>query len=570
MPITFLDEAPSKITFLDEDKPKLTGNPIIDMADANKEVALAKEGISPIGILERAVGVPIGSIEKNTGIPSMPSRYAKNAMDILKGIGNTVDVRHIPETLTVIGNTVDIRKIGGNLSNYVGSRYGSLENANKTVMNDPLGVALDMTLAGGVLNAGVKAGIKAVPVTTPEQMIAKSEDIVQRILNPSKDVIADSLLKKSKIPAVEELAKVIKKAKSEQELLTSTDIAMKNIMEQRTQIFKNNNYKMTDNYISNAEKTLSKRKAEGQITESEIRQYENVIAEEKAWYVKNKENFDRLSAQERKEVLQRKTEPLLKAEQKGANTEDSRFRMQAMDELRGGLMRELEGNDPRVRELNKAWAGLKDARSYLADQAALVKQDANRGLSERLIMIAQGALNPQTAAINMALTRAKHISRLSGKAEKLMSEATKNKVSRVIEDAVSNESRPLGLPDLTPQYVKDRISGITGDLGTTRGKTFTTRGIPSKETIQSKGYVPPGLPSPDLMVNPVHSKAISIRPELSTKYQKAQSINEPIAIKKQPTQAEINIVNSKNPKDFRERNLILKKYGIDKTKFKNL
>lgn len=430
-----------------ETSPKLTGNPSIDMAESNKELATAKKATEPLEILNKVTGYPYTN----------PRILAENVGNIVKPLARPLDTSMA--ILNAATHPVDA------LSSYIG-RY-SPENIKTTIKTDPLGVMMDATVIGGITTAGVKAGIKSIPQATPEQLISKAENITQRILNPSKDVIADSLLKNSKIPAVREMAKVIRKSPNEKVLLTNIDEAIKTNFKERQAIFESNNYKMTDNHIKALENFINQRKSQGQVSSAEVRQMETVLAEEKAWYIKNQDKFDRISGQSRKEYLQDLTKTLIDKRADGSSVITQPARKQALDILRDGLKTGVEGNDIRIRDLNSTYAGLKDAKEMLANQAAIVEQNANKGIVDRLLLMTQGISNPQAAAIKIALDNANNIKRLSGQAERLMQKAMKNRVSNVIKEAVSNEHSPiLGIPDLTPKYLKERSKINIESLGT--------------------------------------------------------------------------------------------------------
>lgn len=451
-----------------DSKPSLTGDPRIDMAGPNAAVEEARSRILP------------------EGIGSVPGTLAKSAGNIVGGVAQAVT--HPADTamgiLKAASHPVDA------LSGYIKGRYDTGENIARTMVTDPFGVIIDASLVGGLMSAGTKAGVRAIDLNkaTPEQLIGKAENITQRILNPSKDVIADAIIRKSQVPAVREAAKVIKKSKTYEQAIQSIDDAVAKNFSERKAIYESNNFKMTDNYIKQAEAALQQRRAQGQLTAAELNQKLRVIADEKAWYVANKDKFDRMGAQARKEFLQKQSEPLLKAERAGQNTEISRFRMQALDDLRSGLMKEVTGNDPRVTNLNSTYEGLKSAKEMLAEEAAVYKQNINKGLVDKVGTLLSGIANPKSAAINTIMWNASRLSKTSGQVEKLMAEATKGRVKSVIDEAIKSE-KILGLPNLTPKYIQDRINKSPGSLGVKTGpmknRPFQIGGVGDKNIIDS-------------------------------------------------------------------------------------
>lgn len=469
-----------------DNEPKLTGDPRIDMVDSNREVSDAKKEAD-----KRTFS--IDRINQVTGYPyTTPKNIGNNLLQLLKApadVGKTLIQIVTDPKGTAQSIAEQSRRPFDPLLNYM-SRY-SKDNIKDTLTKDPIGVMLDASMVGGLGTIGVKAGSKAIskaiPITTPEEMVSKAENITQRILNPSKDVIADSLLKNSKIPAVREAAKVIRKSPNEKALLVNLDDAIKTNFTERNLILESNNYRMTDNHIKNLETFINERKLAGQVNPSELRQMENVLAEEKAWYVKNKDSFNRVGGQKRKEYLQNITESLIEKRADGTKAITQPARKQALDVLRSGLMKEVEGNDLRVRDLNSTYSGLLDAKEMLANQAAIVEQNASKGTMERLVLLVQSAANPQAAAINIALKNAKNISRTSSQIEKLMANATKNRVKNVIDAAIKNEEI-LGLPNLTPRYLRDRQEMKIDSLGTKTkaaiDRPFQIKGVGDIGTIE--------------------------------------------------------------------------------------
>lgn len=463
---------------IDSDWEDVNDSPKMTMEQANSEQQQAQSRVNELNS-------PMGVLQETTGLPNFVRNAGSGVMNLLKAPGYAM--ANQKETVTGILDT--LKDPIGSTGKYLSDRYGSYNKIKETAYNDPIGTILDATVLrglGGVAKAGIKGGIESLPKPTPEKMISDSERLTNRILNPSKDVIADAILKKTKIPAVREAAKVIKKASNHKALINNMDEAIKTNFSQRQQIFEANNYKMTDNHIRDLEDFINQRKSKGQVTSAEIRQMETVLADEKAWHIKNKDKFDRISGESRKEYLQDLTETLIEKRADGSKVVTQPARKQALDILRNGLKEGVEGSDLRVKELNSTYAGLKDAKEMLAQQAAIVEQHINKGVIHRLLLLAQEVANPQSMAINMALRNAKDISKLSGRVENLMSNAMKNKVKMIINDAITSETKPLlGLPNLTPKYLRER-QAITPEILGVKGKPVE-RGIPYKEAIEKYG-----------------------------------------------------------------------------------
>lgn len=484
----------------------------ISLDQANKDIRIAQQATTPLALLDKTISGTSSDIIN--AVPRAAGNIINSGKNIVGGLVNSFG------TVEGLSNTAKgvisaVKNPPNALHEYIKGRYDTLENTGKTITEDPLGTLLDISavtgVAGGTLtkigkanntasvtNAGQKltnisqAPFKAVgdaskqvldnaiKPPSPEQLIAKAEDITYKLLRPSINDVANSLKKHEVYPAVREFTKAIRKSKDFGEAQVHIENATKTIFDERNSILKANNYKMTDNYIKGLEDFYNKKKSEGIMKEPELNQIGDVISQEKAWLAQNPE-MDRLSGQSRKERLQQETKKLLITREDGGITVTEPARKQAMDILRDGLKKEVEGNDIRVRELNETYGGLKDAKDLITRQAAMIKTSASDGLIKRTMMF---FANPRGTVVDNAIDNLNKLSVKTSKIEKLMQQAMKDKVAKVVSESILKErATPLGLPDLTPKYIKDRMKSDIPSLGV-RGKPRIL-GIPGDEVIVS-------------------------------------------------------------------------------------
>lgn len=567
---------------------KYTGNPSIDMASANAEQAKAQEGLSPMNILKSAASITgkqaVGAALETPGI--LANSLVKTGSGLIKGIDQTV--RHPIQTLSALDSI--IRHPQDALGAYVKGRYDTKENAMNQVAKDPFGTLLDLSIVSGgtgsllktvgkanrieglvktgdVLTDVANAPIKTIEATgkaskdilakavkpllppTPDQLIAKAENIAYRILQPATKDTARALAKHQSEPAVREFAKVIKKSKNFQEAQLNIENSIKENFTLRNELLASNNYKMTDGYIRKLEGLIERKKRLGQINPSEVRQLENVLIQEKAWFTKNSDKFRRVDAQARKEYLQTITEPLLKAEQAGLNTEIGRFRMQALDELRGGLMVEIEGGDKTIRALNNTYAGLTEAKKLITEQSAILKNQSYKGLRERALLL---LTNPRSTAVGHAIRNVSSLSNDTAKIEKLMQRAIGKDIQRRVKQVMLEEEKPiLGIPYTTPKYLQERASGSIPSLGV-KGRpiekgvqpTIVSTGIPVPAP-KKIGYIPKYIQEREL--SPIPSLGVKGKP-----VNKGIPTKEPIEKYSAPSLTNKAQTNQSNPSEVKQ------------------
>jgi hypothetical protein len=236
-------------------------------------------------------------------------------------------------------------------------------------------------------------------------------------LQPSKGELASYLEKGKKMPAVEELARTIKKSKNYTELRQNVDNSIKTIMGERNTILKQNNRRIGD-YTKELKNYIDDLKVRGQATPSEIQQMEDVLLREKDFMSKNP--LDRLTGQSRKEYLEDLTDSLLQKTERGAIIDTQPARNRALDKIRQGLRKEVEGNNYKIKELNSRYGGLREARKLVAGQEALAQKAVPESVLQKLINIITHPKDIPGEVARGALDRQMNLIKRTSKIETLM------------------------------------------------------------------------------------------------------------------------------------------------------
>jgi len=267
---------------------------------------------------------------------------------------------------------------------------------------------------------GMEKTVSGVKKAGKTRAYNKAEKITTEILQPSKGELASYLERGKPMPAIEEMARTIKKSKNYTELRQNVDNSIKKVMDERNTILRQNNRRIGD-YTKELKNYIDDLKAKGQATPSEIQQMEDVLLREKDFISKNP--LDRLSGQSRKEYLQDLTDSLLQKTEHGDIIDTQPARNRALDKIRQGLRKEVEGNNYKIKELNSRYGGLREARKLVAGQEALAQKAVPEKLMVRLLRflthpqdipaeVARGALERnanlfnKTKAVQKLVTRA--------------------------------------------------------------------------------------------------------------------------------------------------------------------
>lgn len=122
-------------------------------------------------------------------------------------------------------------------------------------------------------------------------------------------------------------------------------------------------------------------------TESTIRDITKLRELESVYSQKYGSGISRTKAQAVKERLQKETEPLLKKVSAGLSTELSPTEIKGLDKIRSGLMKAVEGGDPKVSRLNNIFKALKSSEALAVHQSNLAKKAPDPTLLERIPVV---------------------------------------------------------------------------------------------------------------------------------------------------------------------------------------
>lgn len=379
-------------------------------------------------------------------------------LNSLTNLGNnTINaIKNIPQIPNAAFNAIAHpiltgKAIGGAIGNKINEYTNENTRANK-ISTDPFGFGSDVIntalLAKGAISASqsqagkqllntiqsntinpIKQQINRIIQPNPSDLINKAQKLTTEILQPSKSELANALERGKQLPAIEQATKVIKQSPDYQTLNKNLDTSINDIFTKRNEILKSNNYPITQDYMKPLETLIKDTQSSGQATAAELQQMNDVLTNEKAWYVKNGDKLFRLDGQVRKEFLQDKTQSLLTKLQTGDIIDTQPARTQALNALRSGLKNAVEGGDAKVAAYNSTYNGLTRAKELVAGQQALEQKAVQQtALQKTIQMVTNPSQIPSIMARNAAEGRASSLLRNTGKIEKLMKKVKNNEV----------------------------------------------------------------------------------------------------------------------------------------------
>lgn len=261
-----------------------------------------------------------------------------------------------------------------------------------------------------------------IPKQDPSKLITKAQKITTELMQPSKTQLVKYLDRGQEMPAIREAAKVIKKSKNYTQLRNNIDDVIKSNFTKRNAILKKNNFKVSDDYLTELKSLIQETKQVGQATPAEIKTMEGVLSRELA-FIKKNPNFDRLSAQARKEMLQNITQKLLKKLESGDVIDTEPARNLALNAIRKGLRRVVNAGDEQVIGLNDTYEGLKDARWYISGQEALSQKAVPESIIQKAIRFITRPKDIPLEVSRGALERQMSLPKRTAEIEKLMRKA---------------------------------------------------------------------------------------------------------------------------------------------------
>lgn len=203
---------------------------------------------------------------------------------------------------------------------------------------------------------------------------AKAEDLTIKILNPSKADLAPFEEKMMTHPGVREAARTIPEAENYRDILKKIrERSIKAAKGRDAEIMKNN-FEMGPSYIDEVEMKLQKQYNTGKLTKSEYEQAIKAVDDERDFFTKQK-NFDRMEAQRRKTLLDKRAEKIYKQAQKGVyNPEQTGEYPKTVAALAGELRGRVSGGNEYIERMNEVYGNLLKPRKWAAGQSVLAKK----------------------------------------------------------------------------------------------------------------------------------------------------------------------------------------------------
>jgi len=268
------------------------------------------------------------------------------------------------------------------------------------------------SLAGGI--SGFKPAMKAGSTAmlrgqNARQLLARqtkvmneAEKLTAQILQPTTNELAESIAKGSMPPSIQRGAESITKVKSFDQLVDSLRNTTSELFGERNAIFKEYNKPVANEMLDSLEEFATNATRSKVFSPRKLKVLDD-IAEREAQYLKDNPNMDILSAQARKEELQKLTKPLLK---KGVNrTGMESMELQAYDALRAGYRKAILKALPRdkaivVDRINSKYEGLMDATEMAAEMQASTMKDIPQNWVDKIA--ASFGLSPKFTAFRLA------------------------------------------------------------------------------------------------------------------------------------------------------------------------
>lgn len=241
-----------------------------------------------------------------------------------------------------------------------------------------------------------------------QKILSEAQDSLIQILQPQAKKLDIASKKGLESPeSITNSIPYVKPSKTYKELAANLGDSKAKIIQQRNEILSQNNYKLGEDYLLPLRDEINlmrdpRRTPQTEAVINDADEMEKILNSYRQF--NSQSGFNRLQAQSHKELLQRETEPLLKKISIGESTQRSPAEIKALDKVRFGLKKMVEGGDPEIKRLNDAWAALKETETLASHQANLVRK-SNPTLLERtpivkdVLKIVAGRANPEQVAL---------------------------------------------------------------------------------------------------------------------------------------------------------------------------
>lgn len=292
------------------------------------------------------------------------------------------------------------------------------------------------SLTGGILNEGLISSLqssqKINSIKTPLQ---RAEELTVKLLQPTKSELALELERGNLPPSVKEMAKIVRKSNTFDELSNTIDETIKKNFDVRNNIIADNNREVGDSHLLELRKLIGETGASSQGSDDAMTMKEILLNEEN-WLKNNK--LDRVKAQDLKEKFQDLTIPYLKKQQLGTLTGNESAKLRAYNAIRQGLKRVVESGNPVIANINDTYDGLTRAKELVSLQkASVMKQLENEGFLSKIVSLVKRSTNPGKALEDF-VARERDLPSMTKEIEKLMKQVRARKLNESLTEMITN------------------------------------------------------------------------------------------------------------------------------------
>lgn len=407
-----MDEQAGKARSLADTIEKRADSSALPERDGASQMAGNVVGIPTRNVPALVAGTKAGNMVQNAPVVAKVGGILGNAVSKIPGASAVSGF--VPN---VIKNAFTAQNLAGGAAGVQGYnqvREGEPASAGETAV----GAAANVVLP--VAAAGASAGLKKAAAGGAKSAEEKAAKLATEILQPGKAKLAEDLARNKQAPEVVALVDNVKKAKNFTELKNTLQQKTKEIFKQRDEIFDANNFSIGDDYLKSLDDAIAKAKSQNLQSPARIKVMEEVAKRERDYLESVGGTITRKAAQARKESLQELTQPLLKKKEVGNLAADEASEMAALDALRSGLMKSIEGSDDVVRNINGQYEGLKEAVKLLAGREALTQKEISRTLLQRIAAPIVDLISGSTGAGSAAF-----VARLAAKQNRNLKSLTK-------------------------------------------------------------------------------------------------------------------------------------------------
>lgn len=380
--------------------------------------------------------------------------------------------------------------------------------APKGKLPSPTEVALG--IAGGAALEGIPAMAGPAADSLAAARKEKGAQASLELLNPpagKNSRLTRAQLQDSVLPEVDTVAQTIKKAPTYKAAKDQISMLKDKIFSARNEILAADNFKVGESYLDDLGNYIDQVRKEGIRSPSEIVKMEEILKREQT-FLQNTPNFDRVSAQARKELFQKETQTLLKKKAMGTITGAESAEITAQDKIRAGLRKAVENGDELVAKMNGSYDGLSEAEKLLATQAAKSLKAPSPSLLAKATNLITGTLLRNTGFSGLAdtisgilkvpksvaaLTKAIQAARTPGTFEKILNaiRVSAPEEAALIQESIKNENYGTARQQILRLSAGEDILALPSG----EGKTFySSSAIPLPEKMGNQGYGPIGSP----------------------------------------------------------------------------